>query len=47
MTEEPCLRYRLPVDRVLTLFAGMAYGDLVSRLCRASNSSNTATIRCP
>jgi len=45
--EEPYLRYRMPVDLVLTLFAGVAYCDLAFRFCRASNSSNTAAIRCP
>ena len=47
VTEEPYLRYRMPVDLLLTLFAGAAYSDWASRFCRASNSSNTATIRCP
>ena len=45
--EEGYLRYRMPVDLLLTLFAGAAYSDWTSRFCRASNSSNTATIRCP
>ena len=41
--EELYLRYRLPVDLVLTLFAGVAYSDLVSRFCRASLSNAVAT----
>jgi hypothetical protein len=39
VTEEPYLRYRLPVDLLLTAFAGMAYCGWPPRLCRATNSS--------
>lgn len=45
--EEPYLRYRMPVDLTLTLFAGVGYAEWFSRLRRASNSSNTAAIRRP
>ncbi len=43
--EEPYLRYRMPVDLVLTLFTGVAYAEWLSRFRRASNSSNTAAMR--
>jgi hypothetical protein len=42
VTEEPYLRYRMPAGLMLTAFAGLAYAEC---FCRASNSSNTATIR--
>jgi 4-amino-4-deoxy-L-arabinose transferase-like glycosyltransferase len=42
VTEEPYLRYRMPADLMLTAFAGLAYAE---RFRRATNSSNTATIR--
>lgn len=47
VTEEPYLRYRMPVDLLLTAFAGAAYCEWLARFCRATNSSNTAAIRCP
>jgi len=47
VSEEPYLRYRMPVDLLLTVLAGAAYAEWASRFCRASNSSNTATIRSP
>ena len=42
VTEEPYLRYRMPVDLLLTLFAGAAYSDWLSRFCR-TNPSNAVT----
>ena len=43
--EEPYLRYRMPVDLLLTVFAGVAYAEWLSRSLRDSNSSNTEAIR--
>jgi Na+-transporting NADH:ubiquinone oxidoreductase subunit NqrB len=31
LTEEPYLRYRMPVDLLLTAFAGVAYGTWMGR----------------
>jgi hypothetical protein len=45
VTEEPYLRYRLPVDLLLTVFAGVAYWKWARCLRRKSNSSNTAAMR--
>lgn len=45
VTEEPYLRYRMPVDLLLTAFAGVAYCEWFFRRLRATNSSNTAAMR--
>lgn len=45
VTEEPYLRYRMPVDMLLTAFAGIVYAEWLSRFCRESSSSNTAAMR--
>jgi hypothetical protein len=39
VTEEPYLRYRMPVDLLLTVFAGIAYGEWINRLRRADPST--------
>ena len=42
VTEEPYLRYRMPVDLLLTAFAGGAYSQWFARLRRVDSSSKTA-----
>jgi hypothetical protein len=39
--EESYLRYRMPADLTLTLFAGVAYGEWLGRFRRTSNPPNT------
>jgi hypothetical protein len=41
VTEEPYLRYRLPADLLLTVFAGAAYCEWIAHLRGMSNPSNT------
>jgi hypothetical protein len=43
--EEGYLRYRMPVDLLLTVFAGATYSQWLAGFRRASNSSNTAAMR--
>jgi hypothetical protein len=45
VTEEPYLRYRMPVDLLLTVFAGATYSHWLTRSCHWSSLSSRAATR--